>query len=223
MYLVKENSLNSDNPLFLNLKKFHDEIGKNDQVDNKIMLIPDATQSKEIFEKGFSNKGLIKWCMENFMKNKHIFLDINAGFGEFTLNLSKNMKKTYSFESNAKKFACLVSNICLHELNDKVIALPFKISNETKNSSETLTYKLDDISFLEEGIGFIRAPGTKAVIEGAKNTLLKNNLPPILFTIEETNIAAVASKKELFELLEGLSYKIVIINGVKDTFLAVKG
>lgn len=220
MYLVKENSLNSNNPLFLNLKKFYDET---DQMDNKIMIIPDAMQSKEIFEKGSSNKGLIKWCMENFMKNKHIFLDINAGFGEFTLNLSKDMKKTYAFESNAKKFACLVSNICLHGLNDKVIALPFKLSNETKNSSETLTYKLDDLSFLEENIGFIRTPGTKAVIEGAKNTLLKNNLPPVLFTIEETNIAAVASKKELFEFFESLSYKIVVINGVKDTFLAVKG
>ena len=42
------------------------------------------------------------------------------------------------------------------------------------------------------------------------------------FNIDETNIAAVASKKDLFEYLESLKYKIVVINGIKDTFLAIK-
>jgi FkbM family methyltransferase len=222
MYLLKENSADSENPLFINLKSLDHESDEN----KKVFITPDVKIAKEIFEKGFSNKGLIKWCMDNFMKNNHVFVDINAGFGEFTLHLAKDMKKTYAFESNHKNYACLVSNLCLHNLNDKVIALPFKLSNETKKSSSSLVYKLDDVSFLNSdeslNIGFIKSPGNKVILEGAKETLIKHKLPPILFTVEETNIAAVASKKELFEYLESLKYKIVVINGIKDTFLAVK-
>lgn len=223
MYIVKENSSSSESPLFINLK---DSYGSSESEDT--FLISDIKIAKTVFEKGFSNKALIKWCIENFMKDKHNFIDINAGFGEFTLHLAKGMKKTYTFENNLKSYACLVSNLVLHNLSDKVVALPFKLSDTTsfKDSQRGLTYKLDDLPFPLSGenspIGFIRTPGNKAIIEGAKETLIKNNLPPILFTIEETNIAAVASKKELFEYLESLKYKIVVINGIKDTFLAVK-
>lgn len=222
MYIIRENSYSSVSPLFINLNEHYTSDNENP------FLISDIKIAKDIFEKGFSNKGLIKWCMENFMKDRNIFIDINAGFGEFTLHLAKGMKKTYTFEHNLKNYSCLVSNLSLHNLSDKVIALPFKISDTTslKDPQRGLTYKLDDLPFPLYGenspIGFIRTPGNKAIIEGAKETLIKNNLPPILFTIEETNIAAVASKKELFEYLESLKYKIVIINGVKDTFLAVK-
>jgi tRNA G37 N-methylase Trm5 len=224
MYLLKENSASSENPLFINLNSFRSESS-----DESVFFTPDIKIAKEIFEKGFSNKGLVKWCQDNFMKDKHIFLDINAGFGEFTLHLAKGMKKTYAFEHNLKNYACLVSNLALHGVSDKVVTLPFKLSNESKHSqsvANAFVYKLDDIPFLHYdeslNIGFIRSPGNKSILEGAKETLIKNNLPPILFTIEETNIAAVASKKELFEYLESLKYKIVIINGIKDTFLAIK-
>jgi hypothetical protein len=111
--------------------------------------------------------------------------------------------------------------VLLHDLSSKVVPLPFKISNETNFTGSALTYKLDDFPFLESHIGFIKAPGLKVIFEGAKNMLEKNNFPPILFTIDESNIAAIASKKELFEYLESLSYKIVILNGVKDTFLGI--
>jgi tRNA G37 N-methylase Trm5 len=226
MYLLKENSSSSENPLFINLKSLDYEHNEN----QKLFLTPDATIAKELFEKGFSNKGLIKWCMDNFMKSTHIFLDINAGFGEFSLHLGKDMKKTYAFEPNPKNYACLVSNLSLNNLSDKVIPLPFKLSNETKlninRSGTCFVYKLDEVPFLSSdedlNIGFIRSPGNKNILEGAKETLIKNHLPPILFTFEETNMAAMASKKELFEYLESLKYKIVVINGVKDTFLAVK-
>jgi len=218
MYLIRENSAISENPLFVNLSSIKSNLFE----DNKnVFISSDVEVAKEIFQKGFSNKGLIKWCMDNFMKPTHVFLDINAGFGEFTIHLSKNMKKTYAFENNPKKYACLVNNVALHDLSEKVITLPFKLSSETKPTTSSI-YKLDDLNFLEENIGFIRSPGLKAILEGAKNTIIKNKLPPILFNIDETNIAAVASKKDLFEYLESLKYKIVVINGIKDTFLAIK-
>jgi hypothetical protein len=218
MYIVKEKSFHSDsckNPIFQNLKVFPKSN------DEKVYITFDGVQAKQIFESGIPEKQLIAWCTENFMKEKHIFIDINANIGSYSLELAPGMKKVYSFEHDSKKFSCLASNILLHDLSSKVVALPFKISNETNFTGSVLIYKLDDFPFLESHIGFIKAPGLKVVFEGAKNMLEKNNFPPILFTIDESNIAAMASKKELFEYLESLSYKIVIINGIKDTFLAM--
>jgi hypothetical protein len=219
MYIVKEKSFQSDsckNPIFQNLK----EVPKSN--DEKVYITFDGVQAKQIFESGIPEKNLVKWCTENFMKEKHIFVDINAGIGTYTLELAPGMKKVYAFEHDNKKFSCLASNVLLHNLSSKVIPLPFKISNETNlTTSSVLTYKLDDFPFLESHIGFIKAPGIKVIFEGAKNMLEKNNFPPILFSIDESNIAAMATKKDLLQFLESLSYKIVMINGVKDTYLAI--
>lgn len=214
MYILKENSLHSETPFFQNLKEKDDS--------EKMYIHYDINKAKDLFTKEFPEKNLVKWCMENFMKDKYSFIDINADIGNYTLALATGMKKVYSFEHDMKKFTCLNSNILLHNLCTKVTPLPFKISNETKNDSGIITYKLDDFPFLESGIGFIKAPGSKVIFEGAKNILEKNNFPPILFTLDESNIAAMATKKDLFQYLENVSYKIVILNGVKDTFLAIK-
>jgi hypothetical protein len=218
MYIVKEKSFHNDRcetPIFQNLK------GVPKSSDEKVYITSDVTQAKQIFENGLLEKNVISWCIENFMKEKHIFVDINSNIGSYTVGLAPGMKKVYAFEQDSKKFSCLASNILLHDLSSKVVPLPFKISNETNLSAFALTYKLDDLPFLESHVGFIKAPGTKVIFEGAKNMLEKNNFPPILFTIDESNIAAIASKKDLFEYLESLSYKIVILNGIKDTYLAI--
>jgi hypothetical protein len=217
MFIVREKSVHSENPCFQNIKVCFSKT----ETSEKVYFVNEISQAKAIFENGIPEKQLIAWCTENFMKEKHIFLDINAGIGTYTLSLASGMKKVYAFEYDNKKFSCLASNVLLHDLSSKVTTFPFKISNETNLMTSILTYKLDDFPFLESNIGFIKAPGLKVIFEGAKTMLKKNNFPPILFTIDESNIAAIASKKDLFEYLESLSYKIVIINGVKDTFLAM--
>ena len=102
---------------------------------------------------------------------------------------------------------------------------------------EIIIYKLDELfGFGEKGtdeIGFIKIDVEgfeKEVLEGAKDTLVKNNFPPILFESwgewKEKELGGTGDviriRKELFEYIQSLGYKILEIQGIRDMFLATK-
>jgi FkbM family methyltransferase len=104
-------------------------------------------------------------------------------------------------------------------------------------TQEIIIYKLDELhGFGASGtneIGFIKIDVEgfeKEVLEGAKDTLVKNNFPPILFESwgewKDAELGGTGDvikiRKDLFEYIQSLGYKINVLNGVRDMFLAIK-
>lgn len=105
------------------------------------------------------------------------------------------------------------------------------------DSRQIIIYKLDELyGFGESGtneIGFIKIDVEgfeKEVLEGAKETIIKNNYPPILFESwgewKDKEMGSTGEimkiQKELFDYIHSLGYKINNLIGAKDMFLAIK-
>lgn len=103
-----------------------------------------------------------------------------------------------------------------------------KYNDDEKNEYvEVQTRTLD--SFGLKNIGFLKIDvecHEKEVLEGAVNTLKENNYPPFIFESwipneDDSQIDKKKIRKELFEYIESLGYKIIPINGWPEEFLAV--
>jgi FkbM family methyltransferase len=83
------------------------------------------------------------------------------------------------------------------------------------------SFKLSNIGFIKIDVeGF-----EKEVLEGGVETLKNNNYPPILFESwgdwkEREGVPATKIREELFEYLKNLGYKVNIVHGVIDMYLA---
>jgi FkbM family methyltransferase len=76
----------------------------------------------------------VKW-IEEFIKPGDIFYDIGANVGAYSLVCyahTQGQCQIYSFEPSFTTFSALCQNILINGYNDKIIALPFIISDETK-------------------------------------------------------------------------------------------
>jgi FkbM family methyltransferase len=111
------------------------------------------------------------------------------------------------------------------------------INDSCLSTHDIIIYKLDDLyGFGESGtdeIGFIKIDVEgfeKEVLQGAKATLVKNNFPPILFESwgewKDRELGSTGDvlriRKELFDYIQEIGYKINEIQGIRDMFLATK-
>lgn len=227
MYLLKENSANTDEPYFFTLPK-----------KEEYLFFPELNVAKWFFESGIAEKNLINNILKNYITPDKNFIDIGAHVGTYSYILGKKAQHTYSFECNPKIFCYLAANIALHRLEDKITPYRYALGNKMDvvdyiirspdgggNGLKKLNDKDDNLnkikvnvktldSFDLTNIGFIKIDVEgyeKEVLEGSLSTLIKNNYPPILFEAwgdwkEEVNASKI--RKELFEFLEGIGYNI---------------
>jgi len=76
----------------------------------------------------------VKW-IEEFIKPGDIFYDIGANVGAYSLVCyahTQGQCQIYSFEPSFTTFSALSQNIIINGYNDKIVALPFILSDETK-------------------------------------------------------------------------------------------
>jgi FkbM family methyltransferase len=76
----------------------------------------------------------VKW-IEEFIKPGDIFYDIGANVGAYSLVCYAHTQgrcQIYSFEPSFTTFSALCQNIIINGFNDKIVALPFILSDETK-------------------------------------------------------------------------------------------
>jgi FkbM family methyltransferase len=219
-------------------------------------LINDGNFAEALFAGGLFTfeVSLIYRVIEEYSDPNKDFIDIGSHIGTYSWLLSPHFNYVHAFEPNKEIYNYLCGNIALrnqsHKINtynlgisDKEDNLTFYMrshdgggsgfedidSNEPTQDIGKLPVKTLD-SFNFNNIGFIKIDvegHEKKVLLGAKETLEKNNYPPILFESwapgehPEHNPQYVANlRKELFETLEGYGY--IIKEWWPEIFLAVK-
>tara|TARA_R110000803_G_scaffold209412_1_gene278979 strand:+ start:1541 stop:2302 length:762 start_codon:yes stop_codon:yes gene_type:complete len=187
------------------------------------------------------------------------FIDIGSHVGVYTIILGNAFNKTYAFEPNKEIYNFLCANIAIKE-NDfwkKVDTYNLGISNingelpfikrgndgEANGFEEIKEYRESEVdgllpvktldSFKFDNVGFIKIDvegHEKSVIEGAINTIINNNYPPILFESWEPGKRSIydddfliKNRKELFETIESLGYKIKkLLPNWNEQLIAIK-
>ena len=187
---------------------------------------------------GLFESNLIDWTKQ-FGSNDKVFLDIGAHTGTYTIALYDKFKSVYSFEPQKMTYYALCGSVALSNAQnvsciqcglgspEQVGNMNLKIvSNDGGGSSlhstsnilreEEIEVKMLD-HFNIDNIGFIKMDVEENelfVLQGALETLVRSNYPPILFESNHAN-------EELFEYLQKtLKYKIVKISGCDNMFLA---
>ena len=179
-----------------------------------------------------------------FFNNSFIFVDVGCNIGIYTLIISKkftNCNKVIAIEPILSTFKRLVSNIKVNKIENLTTALNIALSNEdgkskmrsiSKNNQVQLskfeidkegdievdTKRFDNLfNFINENI-FIKcdAEGHEyKIIEGMKNTLVKNNCF-LQIEIFEKNYNVMK------KLLNDLGYTRLASSKEKDTYFFVK-
>jgi FkbM family methyltransferase len=75
----------------------------------------------------------VKW-IEEFIKPGDVFYDIGANVGAYSLVCyahTKGQSQIYSFEPSVTTFSGLIQNIMINGYSDKIVALPFILSDGT--------------------------------------------------------------------------------------------
>ena len=241
MYLLKENSANTEEPYFSTLPK-----------KEEYLFFPEISVAKWFFESGIAEKNLINNILKNYITPDKNFIDIGAHVGTYSYIIGKKAQHTYSFECNPKIFCYLAANIALHGLEDKITPHRYALgnrmdvldyvirSNDGGGNGLKKLNETDDIrdkikvnvrtldSFNLTNIGFIKMDVEgyeKEVLEGGLKTLANNNYPPILFEAwgdwkEKEGVEASKIRKELFDFIKKIGYSISNCTEHGDMYIA---
>lgn len=247
MFLFCEGSHKTDNPYFLSLPE-----NSTNPKQNQYMFFPEIHVARWFYESGYAEKPLIHWILDTFISPDTNFVDIGAHVGTYAWTCGKKANHTYAFECGPTTFCYLAANIALQGLEEKISPLPFALGDEEKTieyyvrskdgggngvkqlhtsdtncKTQTIQMKTLD-SFHLNNIGCIKIDVEgfeKEVLIGGRETLQRNNYPPILFESwgswkEKEGIPADTIRNDLFQYIESIGYQIQTISGAQDMFLA---
>ena len=247
MYLLREGSASTDEPLFLRLPASAAKYN-----ERQLILFPELSVAKWFYESGMAERSLINWATETFVSPDKDFVDIGAHVGTYAWTCGKKARHTYAFECSPKTFCYLAANVALQGLEERISVYPFALGSaegaieyyirsedgggngvqylseaDSRRKSITVQSRTLD-SFNLRNVGFIKidVEGFELeVLKGAKETLKSNGYPKILFECwgnwkEAEGVQANKLKAELFSYLEQIGYNINPIKGYPDMFIA---
>lgn len=235
MYYLKEGSLTTDTPVFQRL-------------DERGLLFPERQIAYDFAMHKSYEHALIQWAMEMIDPSK-VFVDIGAHVGTWSLAFARKCRQVHSFEPTPRTFHFLCGNIALNNLDDHIqvhnLALadkegrmPIYKGSEDGGGNSLLpmldrkptwmvdVVTLDSLMLTNVGLLKIDVEGfEKNVLQGAQETLKANGYPTIFFESwvperEEEGIPSVSLRRELFEYIESIGYKVVPIRGYTEMFIA---
>ena len=248
MYLLREGSASTNEPLFLRIPRPPAEYNA-----PQTLFFPEQSVAKWFYEAGIAERSLINWVADTFISPDKVFVDIGAHVGTYAWTCGKKAQHTYAFVCSPKTFCYLAANVALQGLEERVSVYPFalaateghmgyyirsedgggngvKFLSEADKKVKVLKVPAKTLdSFGLTNVGFIKIDVEgfeKDVLEGARDTLLRNGYPKILFECwgdwkEREGVSAKKIKDDLFSYLIGLGYKLQPISGYPDMFLAV--
>lgn len=242
MFLIHENSYHTEDPIYQRISTSNEA---------RSMFIPEARVAKDYFLTGFYERGFVDWTCDNFLNENKCVIDVGAHIGWYTIDMAKKSKHVYAFECSPKSFNYLCSNIALNNLDYNVskfncalsninTSLPYFIRDPKDGGGNGISkFEYDDVNevpsilvpckplddFHFENINFIKMDvegHEKQVLQGAKQTIISNDYPKILFESwddEKPNLPIKELKEELFDYIRtNFEYKIVHVG--KDMYLA---
>lgn len=189
---------------------------------------------------GLFEARMIEWCKQ-FCRKEAIFLDIGAHTGSYSLSLSHLVGEVYAFEPQRMTYYALCGGVALSN-KENISCFNFGLGSEEQVGVQTLSIVSDDgggstvqetdkdilreekihIKTLDslniKNICFLKIDVEENelnVLKGARDTLIRSALPPIIFECNEDEY-----KTELFSFLKGMCYNITSINGMVNMFLA---
>jgi len=231
---------------FILSKSPNKEICNNDDngvvlLQNKINYILPRNLLTCYSEKGLFESGLIEWCKQFCRKDK-TFLDIGAHTGSYALSLAPYCKSVYAFEPQKMTYYALCGGVALSNINnieclniglgsdEQVGSMTLNIvSNDgggssIHNNTDVLAREEIQIDMLDNwnisNISFIKLDvedNEQYVLEGAKQTIIKSEYPPILFECNDR-----AKHQGLFDVIQELTYSVITINGLQNMYLACR-
>jgi FkbM family methyltransferase len=232
MYLIKTESYNTEDPVYSRITGSPNSF-----------FVPVARVAKDYFNTGYYERGIVSWALDNFADEKRDMIDIGAHIGFYTTAFARRSRLVHSFECSPKSYNYLCANIALQDLHYKVKTYPFALSDKEGTTKyyirdagdgggngisvqnkdietnvptvDVPTRTLDSFGITNVRFMKIDVEGHEEfVLRGAKNTIMENDYPKILFEswpprYETFGIPATEIRKSLFEYLQSLEYKVV--------------
>jgi FkbM family methyltransferase len=199
----------------------------------------------QMHQVGIPELTIIEWAKQ-FGNKEKLFIDCGAHMGAYSVLLADSFKEVHAFEAQRRTFHQLCGNVFINEktnvtthhkiVTDKIHAhSPQTLSvvsedgggSTVRNPTKPVlsTERVDAINldwYHFENIGLIKLDiegNELAALKGAELTLKRSGCPPLIF--EANNDEWYASeKKELFNYLTSLDYKIVEIRPFDNMYAA---
>jgi FkbM family methyltransferase len=193
---------------------------------------------------GLFENFLIEWCKQYCNKNS-LFLDIGAHTGSYAISLARYAKHVYAFEPQKMTYYALCGGVALSCITN-IECCNYGLGNETQvgkqelyivsndgggstvqapekdkiMGTETIEIKTLDSMHITQPISFIKMDVEEnelSVLQGGRETILRNNCPHILFEQNDSKNTVVMDY-----LRNEFNYNIVPITGTQNMYLACK-
>jgi len=195
-------------------------------------------------EHGLFENSLIEWCKQ-YCNPGSLFLDIGAHTGSYAISLAKYAKQVYAFEPQKMTYYALCGGVALSCLTN-IECCNYGLGNETQvgkqqlyivsndgggstvqapdkdkiMGTETIEIKTLDSLHITDPISFIKMDvedNELSVLQGGRETILRNDRPHILFEQNDsTNTVVMDYLKSEF------NYNIIRIYGSNNMYLACR-
>lgn len=191
---------------------------------------------------------LIRWALETFDLEGKNFVDVGAHCGTWSFRFAGKASAVFAFEAQRATFYRLCGGITLNNLDDAIVARHVAVGDAPGFAELRVTTRdgggssiakglptharplfvervpvatLDSFDISDVGLVKIDVEGNeRAVLEGAKDTLLRSKLPPVLFECWGHDWFA-EEKKALFACLAALGYQVQAVSW-PEMFLATR-
>jgi FkbM family methyltransferase len=196
-------------------------------------------------ENGLFEHFLIDWCKQ-YCSKESIFLDIGAHTGSYAITLAPYAKHVYAFEPQKMTYYALCGGVALSSIqnidccnyglgNESQVGIQklYIVSNDgggstiqtpSKNDTilamETIEIKTLDSMNITDPISFIKMDvedNELYVLEGGRDTILRNGCPHILFEQNDPSNTVVSDY-----LRSTFGYNIIQVGGTINMYLACK-
>ena len=214
-------------------------------INNSLTYLMPSVNHVYYAENGLFESFLIDWCKQYCNKDS-IFLDIGAHTGSYAISLARYAKHVYAFEPQKMTYYALCGGVALSGIknieccnyglgNESQVGVQqlYIVSNDGGGSTvqvpentgaimatEHIEIRTLDSMNITDPISFIKMDVEENelyVLEGGKDTILRNGCPHILFEQNDPSNTALSDY-----LRSTFNYNIIQVGGTVNMYLACR-